>query len=102
MMTFRYVYEQDYLFTGWPDDGGGAMTMFSWFDHDIANDVVIPLYILGPGFFVEGDEFFQMDPLTTEVTPGFFIDQDVFYHPMSARALKVPVQMLRNEVRRVR
>lgn len=99
----KYLYEQDYVPYGWPDDGGGSMTTFSWFDHDVAGDKIIPLYIVEPGFFIsDDDKFFPVPALTTEVFPEFFIDQDVFYHPMTIRALKQPVQMLRNEIRRVR
>ena len=35
-LTLFYVYEQDYLFPGWADDGGAGMTMYSWYDHDLA------------------------------------------------------------------
>lgn len=108
-MAFIYVYEQDVIPNGWPDDGGGGMTMPSWFDHDVADDHIIPLGILEPTFFAESDRFYvgtdpdhPMPPLTTEITAGFFVEQDVFFQPMSARALRLPAQMLRNEIRRVR
>lgn len=101
-MAFKYVYEQDVIPTGWPDDGGGGMTMPSWFDHDIAADVIIPLSALDPGLFIDDDVFFSVPPVTTEILPELFIEEDVFFHPMSVRALKIPGQMLRNEVRRVR
>jgi hypothetical protein len=116
-LTLFYVYEQDYILqvtgcSGWPDDGGGGMTMFSWYDRDLAGGtqggVVIPLATLEPGFFQDGDDVFWVtlpgnkSMFTTEIFPEFFIDEDVFFIPMSVRALTQPNQMLRNEVRRVR
>lgn len=102
-MALKYVYEQDYLTPGWADDGGGVLTLSGWYDRDLTDDPVVPLYVLQPEFFVsEADVFFQMPPLTTEVHPILFIEDDFFYIPMSVRALTQPIQMLRNEVRRVR
>lgn len=103
----KYLYEQDYIFTGWADEGGGGLTLFSWYDRDLAGgritDNVIPLYALETVFFIDGnDVFFQVPPITVEILPGLFIDEDVFYQPMSVRALTQPAQMLRNEIRRVR
>lgn len=102
-MAFQYVYEQDYLFSGWPDEGGGGLTLLSWFDRDLANDHVIPLYELEPSRFIsDNDSFYVTLPITTETFPGFFIEKDIFYAPVGVRALRQPVQMIRNEIRRVR
>jgi hypothetical protein len=35
-MAFFTIYEPQYLFTGWVDDGG--MAMASWLDRDLAAD----------------------------------------------------------------
>jgi hypothetical protein len=110
-LTLFYVYEQDYLFPGWAEDGGAGMTLFSWYDRDLAGGTqggkVIPLWVLEPGFFSDDDMFWvtregNKSMFTTEVHPQLFIDQDVFFIPMSVRALSQPAQMLRNEIRRVR
>jgi hypothetical protein len=100
-LVLYYVYEQDYRLVGWPDDGGGGVTLYSWYDRDLAGDR-INLFYIEPGFYFEDDVFLQMPPLTTEVTASFFIDEDVFFTPMSVRVLKQPINMLRNEIVRVR
>jgi hypothetical protein len=112
MMALRYIYEQDYLLPGWLDDGGGATAISAWYDHDVSSDrpggPVIPLYTLEPGFFRDGNDVFWTSlpggksMFTTELHPILFIDEDLFYIPMSVRALTQPIQMLRNEIRRVR
>lgn len=102
-MALNYLYEQDYLTIGWPDDGGGGMGMSSWFDRDIADTALIVLYVIEPSFFVDAaDTFYTGITPIFDVFPGLFVDNDVIYR-MSGRSLDpVRGQMLRNEVRRVR
>ena len=102
-MSFKYVYEQDYLSTGWPDEGGGALTMMSWFDRDVTDDHVVVLWVLEASLVIDGnDVVYTTLPITVEIMPDLFIDEDVFYKPSSVRGLTTPVEMLRNEIRRVR
>jgi|SRR5215831_17307973 len=102
-MAVKYVYEQDYLTAGWPDEGGGSLTSWSWFDRDVTDDHLIILYALeAPYLASDLDSFFVTLPLDVEVVAGRFVDNDVFYRPSGVRALNQPAQLLRNEVRRVR
>lgn len=101
-MAFKYVYEQDYLPPGWHDDGGGGMTMISWFDRDLADTVVPVVYNIAPGFFTGSDTFYATVPVGIQLTAGFFIEQDVIFHASGVRALEATAQMIRNEIRRVR
>jgi len=111
-MALKYVYEQDYLLPGWMDDGGGAISIYAWYDRDVSSDrsggPVIPLYTLEPVFVYDNPDMFwtslpgNKSMFTTELHPIFFIEEDLFFIPMSVRALTQPIQMLRNEVRRVR
>ena len=96
----NYVYEPQYLLTGWVDDSG--MSMDSWFDQDVAGAVIQLAVIEMLDVFLDPDTFFQPPPITVEVMPTLFLDPDDFFHPMRTAALNQTDQMLRNEVRRVR
>ena len=100
-MATKIVYEPQYILSGWFDDGG--MSMYSWFDRDIAG-TVIPLVRAEVSFFIDLDVFapYTPPPITVQVLPPFFIDVDTIFQPMSVRALTAPDQALKNEIRRVR
>lgn len=98
-MATTFVYEPQYLLSGWYDDRG--MSMLSWYDRDLAGTVVTLAYAEAP-FVVNVSTFFAPPPITVEVFAPFFVNQSLTFHPLAVRALKPPDEMLRNEVRRVR
>lgn len=111
MMGIKIVYEQAIFRSGWYD-GSSGLTVQSWWDRDLTSDVddgsgtggggVIPIILLEPPFIPDTNVFFELPPITYEVTAGLFANQNIIFVPMSIRALGSPDQMLRNEVRRRR
>jgi hypothetical protein len=98
-MATKIIYEPQYQLQGWIDDGG--MTVMSWFDRDVASDVIF-LVRAEPMLFVNASVIFIPPPITVEVLPGFFVNDSKFFSPVSVSALDAPDQMIKNEVRRLR
>jgi len=98
-MATKIVYEPQYLLSGWADDSG--MSPYSWFDRDIAGDIINLVRLEAP-FLVNTSIIFTPPPLTVEILPALFVNESIFFQPHNVSALDAPDQMLRNEVKRVR
>lgn len=99
-MAIFPLYEPQYTPTGWFDDSGYRLP--SWWDRDLSSNAVVLVAVLEAPLLLDDDVFYELPPITYEVTASFFDDDDLFFHPMSVRALTPPDLLLKNEVRRVR